>query len=829
MSLFLADVAATFENLVAPPPDRSITLLKSQKECPGFTAHAWIHDRCRECGGAENAHSIKNIDSALGAGKLSRANSIDRVRMNVREPSTLQKIGSGGPEYRSRSNSMETKPIGLRSTSGLSKLDVQGNGGSDESSAYPLKSPVQAQAEDAETHMRNVVAKMKFFEDEKHRLAAENTERLTNKQITQHEHEANVAALQAAFDKKEQQMKLEAEQARRDLEAANELRAKEIQEAAQRQIYEAQEEARRQVELAQAETRALLEQAEREKAEALAFKREAEEARAAAQAEALAAHASKDESERKREEMEAQLRAAQAAKLAAEADEEQPSMPSSVEGSTLVAHDGDVHLSDALRSVQKLTQTGSNVVRYTGNKPATFCSIFIRELDQNAPSTPAEPVAASAGDTPAPRTAQYSLCWCKADERMVHPTRALAFSEISAVVLGKQSTVLRTKAVDAQDSHCVSFIAGPKSLRPSLHLQFGTARAAETWAFGIASLCKELGIKPSVFEAGQYFEQEAENKKDHDLAVRPECVEKDDGSLPPTAKDWDSLNNAKQPLRYSIDLAVKCANLPSVHKNTIVCLVDRNERTNKLMYVGQSDRVTDTNSPEFKKGFPLTFVDNSAKSLRFNVYDVPAGSKNIEDDFRLGSAIVSIASLVDKAGSEFVFALHHKNPQKQAALLANRATISISCAQRKLLLTPEQSLKESLKASEKELVRGDTFTNYLEGMGAQNVTAYYTPGHPPIAALRLTPEEMADRFDIGSIHWATVGAKVSTIETLTDHSEGDRNVVCTRLLTVFCSLFLAAPHCRLKFFLFAQWWMCSWARSILCSLTRFAMSMRSAS
>lgn len=71
-----------------------------------------------------------------------------------------------------------------------------------------------------------------------------------------------------------------------------------------------------------------------------------------------------------------------------------------------------------------------------------------------------------------------------------------------------------------------------------------------------------------------------------------------------------------------IEIACKCASLPSEHKNTIVCLVDRDERTNKLVYLNQSERVSHTVDPTFKKKFPLTFVDTSAKTLRFNVYDV---------------------------------------------------------------------------------------------------------------------------------------------------------------------------------------------------------------
>ena len=86
------------------------------------------------------------------------------------------------------------------------------------------------------------------------------------------------------------------------------------------------------------------------------------------------------------------------------------------------------------------------------------------------------------------------------------------------------------------------------------------------------------------------------------------------------------------PSTQKIEIACKCASLPSEHQNTIVCLVDRDERTNKLVYLNQSERISGTVDPTFKKKFPLTFVDTSAKTLRFNVYDVVSGEESSSDE-----------------------------------------------------------------------------------------------------------------------------------------------------------------------------------------------------
>lgn len=269
-------------------------------------------------------------------------------------------------------------------------------------------------------------------------------------------------------------------------------------------------------------------------------------------------------------------------------------------------------------------------VRFQANKLPTFSSVFIRALDTDSASA----------DASSKRS--YSLCWAKADDRRVHSSRILKFSEISSVVVGKQCSVTREKQVAfAPERNCVSFISAADVPKKSLHLQFGNERDAETWAFGVASLMKEYGIKPAVCQAGQYKEsEESKNKDYYDAnatappsatpaapAVTPVIKEEDDGSKPVEASDIESIKSMNTPNTYKIEISSKCTNLPSTHKNTIVCLVDRDERTNKLIYLNQSERISDTDSPVFKKKFPLSFTDTSAKMLRFNIYDVPAGQQ----------------------------------------------------------------------------------------------------------------------------------------------------------------------------------------------------------
>lgn len=114
-----------------------------------------------------------------------------------------------------------------------------------------------------------------------------------------------------------------------------------------------------------------------------------------------------------------------------------------------------------------------------------------------------------------------------------------------------------------------------------------------------------------------------------------------------------------------------------MNKNTIVCLVDRDEKTNQWKYLSQTERISGTTSPEFKKKFPLKFVDLAAKTLRFNVYDVPDGAKSIDDPYRLGSSLVPINTIAENAGVEFEYVLTHRDARKQVALESAKSTITV--------------------------------------------------------------------------------------------------------------------------------------------------------
>lgn len=775
-----------------------MSVLKPQRECSQYEPHAWIYDRCRDCGGSEASHSgAAGDDSAPEAMRRGSA-------MVVRHSAVSQNQKRNSLDGSSGKQNLDIHGLQFLEIGDVGGHPQQRSEGGMAQAPAPALSPVQMQAQSADDQMSEVVAKANFLESEFQRMQAGDKQRLESNQITQEEYDRNIAELQAAYAQKEAEVRQEAETARRALEEANQRHQREIEENAARAIAEAQDHARMKVEEAQLATRQILEEAEREKAEALAYKREAEDARALAQAEAelqkrLAAEAhaqalqSRSEADQARGQVQQLHEAAEVvvaaemgdAAMALDSDEYQPAAPMS---STAVSHEPEAHLSDVLKNVERLFQQGCNVVRYTAHRPATMSAIFIRKSALHTDGHhSAAPVAAQgaigSGDSSVMAPSSYSLCWSKADDRSMHPTRSLDFRDIAAVVLGKQSTVLRTQAPAAPDRRCVSFIAGANCPTKSLHVQFGSARDADTWAYGVASLMKELGAKPSVFEDGQYFEQEVERKKDLEAADR----ELDDGARPALQADIDALDSsAGSAARYQIELACKCSNLPSLHKNTIVCLVDRDEHTNKLRYLNQTDRVADTNSPAFRKRFPLVYVDSAtAKTLRLNVYDVPGHATTIDDEFRLGSAVVSIKAMVDRPEAEFVYTLSHRQPQKQAALAAAMSTITVSCVSKKMMAADamaahsgipllgeeERRLREELRATERMLAHGDVFHNYVEHAPVQNITMLYIPGTDGSApALASAPHSAAsapghshtnpfDRFELGSLQWSVVGAK----------------------------------------------------------------------
>lgn len=123
---------------------------------------------------------------------------------------------------------------------------------------------------------------------------------------------------------------------------------------------------------------------------------------------------------------------------------------------------------------------------------------------------------------------------------------------------------------------------------------------------------------------------------------------------------------------------------------------------------------------------------------------------------------MSIKSLCDKPGAEFVYTLSHKHPKRQERLTAALSTLTVSCASKVQVGTAEtdeqRAAKEKLKATEHLMVQADTFIQHVDAAHPQSITLFYTPGAPP-ATLPAAAQAADDRFDIGHLNWAAIGAK----------------------------------------------------------------------
>lgn len=326
---------------------------------------------------------------------------------------------------------------------------------------------------------------------------------------------------------------------------------------------------------------------------------------------------------------------------------------------------GDVNLNEVLSKLEKLFEAGRNFIRFTsGAHKPFYVSLFLRK-EPASPSTANKPL--------------FWLHWCKADARTVSPTRSMRCDEILGIALGKQSSVFRKEeAAMAPSSHCFSII-GKSS---SLHLQSWNERDSDTYAFGIASLVKQYvqtpagagTVKAKLWQSGQY--SEALDRVDIENGA--ERVEELDGAQQVDPADIPALANA-QGYKCSVELSVKCRNLPSHHNNHIVCVFDRDDETEKLTYLAQTEKQARGVNPEFRKTFKLQFDSRSKRKLRFNVYDLPPSSKSMDDEDRLGSCMLMLAEVVDGAGIEFVYSLTHEAPDKQTALAKQHATIIVQC------------------------------------------------------------------------------------------------------------------------------------------------------
>lgn len=704
-------LAAASTTTFEKPAEQSLA-----KECSNYTPHAWIQDRCRDCGGSASNHAStvslapdeshdKTEDATAAAVAPTNAN---WVKTHV---STLES-----------NNNVEVRAVRTQAVSqaALPEKEIDGGAMQKEVDGGVMEKEAEGGA--------------------------------TQQEVDQANAKADDAAAQAAIATEQAAVSSEqAEVATQQFEASAALL-----EVATTQTQEA-EEAARQAELDAAKER---EAATAYRLQAEAAAAEAEAVKAQAEAAVLEAQAERVEQERQRLAAEAQLQAAQQLILVSAASrelhddtEEQPLLstsPAPAKG-TAASLAGVVEISAVLRNVETLFQVGRNVVRFQGNRPGTFSAIFIRDLT---------PTFVGQGE--------YSLCWSKADDRTVHTSRTLHFSEIRSIVLGKQSSVLKQESArSASDRCCVSFIPTEKSHKKSLHLQFGNTRDADTWAYGIASLLKEYGQKPSLFVFGQYEEQAEDRAKDFgessdDYLVR----EEDDNAQPVTQAVLDSITLLNQPRKFEVDLAVQCRNLPEEEepRNTLVTVVDRDDRTGLLLLCGRTELVSDTRDPSFQTRLSLSFIDAAAKSIRFNVYRLPEGRTEPEEEYRIGSALALGKSLVDKVDFEFVLTLGHGSAKRQDQLAAAISTISVTCTS-KTQIDPhetedQRTSRQQLQSHVRVLTQGDQFVSHLQSGGRQDITLRYTPpavesSSPPLKSNSSLAQ--APRFQLGSLVWLMPG------------------------------------------------------------------------
>jgi hypothetical protein len=286
------------------------------------------------------------------------------------------------------------------------------------------------------------------------------------------------------------------------------------------------------------------------------LKKEAEEREAGLRARLEAVEREKKEAEEK---IERERLAKLAAEEAQKKEVEERKKREDAERQAREAADArnDKFFRDALLRAEKIMQQGRNVIRLvSGGKRAVFVSLFIRMM----------------GDSKV-----YSLFWCKANDRTPDESRAMRFDDIHTIVVGKQASAhLAPSALQhaVPDECCLSII----SSRRTLHIQAGNERDRDTWVFGLAALIKHTcDVKPRVMLRGQYRDNDSVKTKE----AQEESQETDDGAKEVKQSDVDSLKHTEGQL-FRLELAVKCQRLPSKYQNHIICLVDKDEKTDKV-------------------------------------------------------------------------------------------------------------------------------------------------------------------------------------------------------------------------------------------------------
>jgi hypothetical protein len=767
----------------APTLEQKVDILV-RGGCTHYTPHAWIVDRCRDCGRREALHETS-------AGNAVNDDEADGGRRQVgsaplRREAEIAALGLGGSRRGSQN-------VGSAMNLRRGKKGAAGSAGSDAqfSSASSL--------EQAQRVLDQAVAQMVLMGEELEDVKAQEADSLQSNSITQAEYDAKMAELEAAFQRKEAELKAQVEQAKEEIEEAQQqLKLEQEEEAKREDEQQAQlQQARAEADKAKEEAAALRAEAaaaaskaeqDREERDRVA-QEELERARAEAANARLEAEAARAETQAQREEQERRDRAAAeaAAEVAAQAaaaaeaaaaevaaqkerereevkeqeaqvsisapvfpstsgsrvgsitlprqedeDEVQPTAATAA-AATKGPYRGTVNLSDVLLKVEKLFLSGKSFFRFSySRQTVVVCALFLRVIDD-----------------------EYVLCWSRGGQRNVHNTRTMPFSSIQEIVVGKQSSVFRRpEFAEAAEAQCLSIIGREHCL----HLMAGNDRDAEMTSFGLASLLKESRINVKWCEPGQY--QEADNAVITETTQ--EQAEEDDGAQPADLHDLEQLTSLASSTRVSVHLSVKCSSLPLVHQNVIVCLVDREEKTDRLVYVSQTERVSRNANPEFSREFVVEYELGSVRELRFNVYDVSVKSQSIDDADRLGSLKADIREMVELDGVDFVFRLQHREHSKSYKLIKAQSQITICCRRKEAARTAaapggyNSSRLEvddtQLASLQQMLVKGDIFTMHVEQAAPQPVTVYYRT-----AAAAAASSSSAGGFALGNLHYTVMG------------------------------------------------------------------------
>ena len=189
--------------------------------------------------------------------------------------------------------------------------------------------------------------------------------------------------------------------------------------------------------------------------------------------------------------------------------------------------------------------------------------------------------------------------------------------------------------------------------------------------------------------------------------------------------------------------------------NALVCLVDREEKTDRLIYVSQTEKVSKNPNPEFTRPFTVDYELGSVRELRFNVYDVGAKTTTIDDGDRLASVKVDIREVVEFDGVDFVYGLSHREHGKNFKLIKAGSQLTVTCTKKESLThaapayaTQRLSVDNvQLAAMQSMLIKGDIFTFYTENAPSYPATVYY----------RCQNAEAEKAFTLGQLHYAVHG------------------------------------------------------------------------